>query len=100
MPEATRKMVKVVLDEALQLRDERDRIAHAQFSLQFEPGKGISKDSAGLIYKSWKNLKEHESTSLTRDTLGHIFERIHALYWRLHDLALDGELRAQQPRQA
>jgi len=83
-----RKAIDKVLSQLVQLRSERDEIAHALLSPVFDPTKGISPDAAVALIKSWRNEKPHEFKPVSQTRLKKTFEKIHALYWDLFDLSL------------
>ena len=89
MADADRKRIEKILDQLVQLRSERDAIAHARFSPKFVPGSGFVPDTGMALVKSWRNQKPHERKEITRQYLKKTFEKTHTLYWDLVELSLD-----------
>ena len=82
------KHVQRILDQLLECRRERAEIAHSQISPTINMGE-IYSDEATLITKSWKNDKEFEIKSLTKERLQGMFETMNALTMDMFNLAFD-----------
>lgn len=82
------KTIYRILSQLVQLRSERDEIAHALLSPAFDPNKGISPDAAVALVKSWRNEKPPEFKPIDQARLKKTFDKIHSLYWDLVDLSL------------
>jgi hypothetical protein len=98
LPDATRVKATKILDGLVTMRNERDEIAHSQFTPKVTADMQLAEDSAIALFKSWRNQKPHTFKEVRQGRLKKLFQRIDTLYWELHSLALDPQLRAQTPR--
>jgi hypothetical protein len=92
MSNEKRSEVESILDKLSSLRNERDKVAHSVWMPVFEDDQ-IALGKGSSLFKSWKNSKEHESSVVSEDKLGKIFDRIHGLFWEIVKISLDQEFR-------
>jgi len=91
-PQAYVEHAHKLLERVIQLRSERDEIAHSAFQGSFRGDEQLGNVAIG-VYKSWKNTKEIEFNEVTQESLKKSFEKMHALYWDLNDFLIDPKLR-------
>jgi hypothetical protein len=99
-PEDTRKAVGKALSQLQTLRNERDQASHSIWNAHLNEEGGLTPDSATALFKSWKNSKPFEQSTIPQEKLKGTFQKMDALYWDLVKLSLNSDLRAQRPRQA
>ena len=87
---ATREKYERIFNQLVTLRNERDRVAHSQWTPHIEKTHQltISPAKAVALSKSWKNFDPHLWTIVPQEKLKDIFERIEVLFWNLSDLQL------------
>jgi len=79
-----------MLDTMTELKkcyNERNQLAHSQFSIRFDENK-IDITQATKISTNWKNYKGTDFSTTSQEQIQQLFEKIHALFWNLHEIAL------------